>query len=117
MKADIHQKRGLNEAVKKALKAVWPQVIEYANEKGATGSLWAQLRCGFHRSGSVSRSASDSGDHATLRVYDSASRHVGGIHAPEDPQVAATFKGGFEKNSYHGEKKVEENHAFHMIMS
>ncbi|KAF7761919.1 hypothetical protein Agabi119p4_9911 [Agaricus bisporus var. burnettii] len=114
MKADTHQERGLNEAVERALKAVWPQVVEYANEKSATGSLWAQIRCGFHRSGvpgSVSGSV-----HATLRVYDSASRHIGGINAPEDSEVAPTFKGGFEKSLYHGETKVEENFAFNLFM-
>jgi hypothetical protein len=47
--------------------------------------------------------------HVTICLYDSASKHVGGVHAPETAEEAATFKGGMEKLLYHGEKKVEAN--------
>jgi hypothetical protein len=47
--------------------------------------------------------------HATIHLYDGTSKHVGGVHAPETAEKAATFKGGMEKLSYHSEKKVEAN--------
>ncbi|EKM73983.1 hypothetical protein AGABI1DRAFT_133786 [Agaricus bisporus var. burnettii JB137-S8] len=92
------------------MQQVWPQVVEYMAKKKIASTIWAQVRAGFHCSGSpgsISRSP-----HATIRLYDSASKHVGGIHAPESPDESATFKGGMEKRSYHGEQRVKEDFVF-----
>jgi hypothetical protein len=44
MKLDSHQERGLNAAIERALKEVWPQVVEYMAQEAATGLIWAQIR-------------------------------------------------------------------------
>jgi hypothetical protein len=43
--------------------------------------------------------------HATICIYNINGQHVGGIHAPEDPEVLPSFKGGINKISYHREDK------------
>jgi hypothetical protein len=72
-------------------------------------------RSSFHRSGAIN-SASYS-PHATIRLYDDVLNHIGGVHAPQDPGGEATFQGGLQKISYHGEKKVEKNRAFNVYLS
>ncbi|XP_006464142.1 hypothetical protein AGABI2DRAFT_120918 [Agaricus bisporus var. bisporus H97] len=96
----------LERAVKRALKDVWKEVVEYTARNSVSGQIWAQIRGSFHHSGAPG-SSSDS-LHATIRLFDCALKHVGGVHAPENPEEMASFKGGITKRSLDGEKKVDE---------
>lgn len=129
MKETTHLERGLKGAVERSLVEIWPQVIEYTAQKKINGQIWAQIRwvfsglhtviimawcsscsAGFHHSGPPSSNSDRA--HATIRLYDGASKHIGGVHVAENATEAATFRGGIKKISYYGEQKVEANFLF-----
>ncbi|XP_006455411.1 hypothetical protein AGABI2DRAFT_145572 [Agaricus bisporus var. bisporus H97] len=103
MKETTHLERGLKGAVERSLVEIWPQVIEYTAQKKINGQIWAQIRAGFHHSGPPSSNSDRA--HATIRLYDGASKHIGGVHVAENATEAATFRGGIKKISYYGEQK------------